>query len=81
MTRPIIRLLARLRDDGLLARPMRRRPRRPLGWLLPPAVTALEGAVLIFVALRTAPAALPVAYGWFAVVAWHRYDIFYRSRT
>ncbi|WP_161606084.1 CDP-glycerol glycerophosphotransferase family protein [Microlunatus speluncae] len=74
-------LLARLRDDGVLTRVLAGRPRRPLSWLLPPLLTAIEAAVLIGLTTAIAPSAHWLAYGWLAVVACRRYDLFYRHRT
>ena len=78
---PVADLLARLRDDGILARVLAGRPRRPLSWLLPPLLTALEAVVLIGLTTAIAPSAQWLAYGWLAVVACRRYDLFYRHRT
>ncbi|MGI8458533.1 MAG: CDP-glycerol glycerophosphotransferase family protein, partial [Propionibacteriaceae bacterium] len=74
--------IARLRDDGLLS-PTPSGPRSPRSWVLPAAVTAFEGAVLLLATwwTTTGPGPLAAAYGWLFVVAWHRYDIFYRGRA
>lgn len=73
-------LLARLRDDGILARVLAGRPRRPLSWLLPPLLTGIEAAVVIGLTAAVAPSAYWLAYGWLAAVACRRYDLFYRHR-
>jgi hypothetical protein len=73
-------LLARLRDDGILARVLAGRPRRPLSWLLPPLLTGIEAAVVIGLTATVAPSAYWLAYGWLAAVACRRYDLFYRHR-
>ncbi len=74
-------LLARLRDDGVLVRALAGRPRRPLSWLLPPLLTGIEAVVLIGLTTAIVPSAHWLAYGWLAVVACRRYDLFYRHRT
>jgi phosphatidylglycerophosphate synthase len=76
---PLRRRLADLRDDGLLEVLTRRRsPGGIAGWLLPPLVTALEGAAVLTATAVQAPHWTAIAFGWFAVVAWHRYDVVYR---
>ena len=73
--------LARYRDDGLLELIVRDRgPAGTAGWLLPVAVTALEGAVLVAVAAPGGLTTRTWAFAWFAAVAWHRYDLVYRWR-
>lgn len=70
----VARVVTSLRDDGLAEfRPSR----SPLTWYLPLAVTAWEGLVLLRAHDRTT---LAWAFLWAFAVAWHRYDIFYRSR-
>lgn len=71
--------LADYRDDGLLRLLIGpRSPAAMAAWTLPVAVTALEGAVAIAATAVCAQNWLPAAFGWLAVVAWHRYDIVYR---
>jgi hypothetical protein len=73
------RQLADYRDDGvLLAITDGRSPAGAGGWLLPPLLTLLEGTAVVACAATLAPAWAPAAFGWFAVVAWHRYDVVYR---
>ena len=73
--------VARYRDDGLLSLVVRDRgPAGTAGWLLPVAVTALEGVVLLAVAASDGRTARAWAFAWFAALAWHRYDLIYRWR-
>jgi hypothetical protein len=79
ISQPMRQRLADLRDDGLLEALTRRRsPGGIAGWLLPPLVTALEGAAVLTLTAVYAPHWTATAFGWFAVVAWHRYDVVYR---
>jgi hypothetical protein len=58
------------------------RPPRTLGWLVPPALRALEYGGILALAWRQATA--PAAVGAFvlvAVVAYHHYDTVYRERA
>jgi phosphatidylglycerophosphate synthase len=72
--------LAELRDDGPLDVLTRRRsPDGIGGWALPPLVTALEGAAVLTAAAVDAKHWTAAVFGWFAVVAWHRYDLVYRG--
>jgi uncharacterized protein DUF5941/CDP-alcohol phosphatidyltransferase-like enzyme len=74
-------VLARYRDDGLLTSVVRDRgPGGTGGWLLPVAVTALEGAVVLLAAAADGYATRVWAFAWFAALAWHRYDLIYRWR-
>ena len=58
----------------------RRSPDGIGGWALPPLVTALEeGAAVLTAAAVDARHWTAAAFGWFAVVAWHRYDLVYRG--
>lgn len=69
--------LAALRDDGAL--PLRgRSPGGIVGWALPSVLTAAEGAAVLALTAGCAPNWRAAAFGWFAVVAWHRYDVAYR---
>lgn len=69
--------LVAYRDDGVP--PLTRlRARGLLGWLLPSLVTLLEGAVVLGATEAAAPHWAAAAFGWFAIVAWHRYDVIYR---
>jgi len=71
--------LADYRDDGVLGlATAARAPHGPLGWLLPPLTAVVEGAVVLGVTVGCAPHWAGAAFGWFAVVAWHRYDVVYR---
>ncbi|SHG22341.1 CDP-Glycerol:Poly(glycerophosphate) glycerophosphotransferase [Jatrophihabitans endophyticus] len=72
------RVVAALRDDGLLDRG--RPARRPTAWVLPLLVTAAEGGMLLLGPLLADRDALSWAFAWAFVVAWHRYDVFYRAR-
>jgi phosphatidylglycerophosphate synthase len=73
------RTLADYRDDGvLLPFTTGRRPGGVLGWLLPSALTVAEGAVLVGLTQAVAADWAAAAFLWFAVVAWHRYDVVYR---
>lgn len=69
------RRLADYRDDGLV--PLAA-PDGILGWALPPLTALVEGAVLLTAVLLAAAHWAASAFGWFAVVAWHRYDLVYR---
>jgi hypothetical protein len=80
ISKPMRQRLADLRDDGLLDLLARGRSPDGIGaWALPPLVTALEGAVVVTAAAVDASHWTAAAFGWFAVVAWHRYDLVYRS--
>jgi hypothetical protein len=74
------------RDDGLLAgwiAGIAAGPRagaRPLAWLVPPFVRAIEYGTLIGVAAVADPDALPLCFAFLAVLAFHHYDIVYRLR-
>lgn len=71
--------LAAYRDDGVLSLVVgERSPVVFAAWGLPVVVTAVEGAAVIATSATFAPSWMPAAFGWFAVVAWHRYDIVYR---
>jgi Family of unknown function (DUF5941) len=78
-------MLALYRDDGPLAGWMLRRLRRredkaPLAWLVPPLVRALEYAWVIAVTAVEDREAMPAAFAFLAVLAFHQYDIVYRYR-
>ncbi len=47
-------------------------------WVLPPSFRAAEYTLAITLAALLAPAALPVAFGYVAVAAFHHYDTIYR---
>ena len=80
-SQPMRQRLADLRDDGPLDVLTRRRsPDGIGGWALPPLVTALEGAAVLTATAVDARRWTAAAFGWFAVVAWHRYDLVYRAR-
>lgn len=49
------------------------------GWAFPVLATALEGAAVLVATHGYAPAWDAAAFGWFAAVAWHRYDVVYRT--
>jgi phosphatidylglycerophosphate synthase len=72
-------VLADYRDAGILL-PLNlwRGSSRALGWLLPSGATFTEGAVVVLVTQAVAGDWAAAAFAWFAVVAWHRYDVIYR---
>jgi phosphatidylglycerophosphate synthase len=73
------RTLADYRDDGvLLPLTLGRGPGGVLGWLLPSALTVAEGAVVVGLTQAVAADWAAAGFAWFAVVAWHRYDVIYR---
>ena len=72
------------RDDGPLARLAIRRLASPepgpYAWLFPPLVRSTEhGLVIALTALMNADA-LPAAFAYLGVLAFHHYDIAYRLR-
>ncbi len=72
-------VLAAYRDDGVLGLATgARSPGGAAGWMLPPVTAAIEGGALFGCALLAAPDWTSAAFGWFAVSAWHRYDVVYR---
>ncbi|MCW2494168.1 CDP-alcohol phosphatidyltransferase family protein [Jatrophihabitans sp.] len=72
--------LAWLRDDGFVALGA---PGGVAGWALAPLLTIAEGVLLCLAVQHWAPHWSGAAFGWFALVAWHRYDLGLRraSRT
>jgi hypothetical protein len=66
------------RDDGLLAGVGFIRVRRLFLWFQVPVITALETGLVIHLVHRDAPDWDAAAFGWVALVAWHRYDLIYR---
>lgn len=79
-TAPVLDRLIEFRDDGLLRLVIGRRcPRNAAGWLLPTAVTLLEGGVVIGCAATAAPTWSGAGFALLAVVVWHRYDLVYRQ--
>ena len=73
------RTLADYRDDGvLLPFTMGRGPAGAVAWLLPSALTLAEGATVVGLTQAVAADWAAAAFAWFAVVAWHRYDVSYR---
>jgi Family of unknown function (DUF5941) len=76
---------AAYRDDGLLARWVgdalgRGEGIRPLTWLGPPLVRALEYGFLIVLTALAEPDAMPLCFAFLGVLAFHHYDIVYRLR-
>jgi phosphatidylglycerophosphate synthase len=73
------RTLADYRDDGVaLPLTLGRGPGGVLGWLLPSALTVAEGVAVVTLTQAVAADWSAAAFVWFAVVAWHRYDVIYR---
>ncbi|RKT77280.1 CDP-alcohol phosphatidyltransferase-like enzyme [Terracoccus luteus] len=55
--------------------------RSRLGWLLPGAIAAGEGAVVLAVTAGLPPWQQWAGYAWIGAVAWHLYDTTYRIRS
>ncbi|MGI8879665.1 MAG: CDP-alcohol phosphatidyltransferase family protein [Jatrophihabitans sp.] len=78
-TGPVLERLVDFRDDGLLRLAIGRRcPRSVAGWLLPAAVTLLEGGVVIGCVAAVAPTWAGAGFALLATLIWHRYDLVYR---
>lgn len=69
------RVVTALRDD-LTTRPAR----AALAWYVPMLVTAIEAVTWVAVASTSSTAIGGWVFVWGFAVAWHRYDVFYRSR-
>ena len=84
------RILRCYRDDGPLAAAAaamlgraadgRPHPVGRLAWLLPPLLRLGEYGLVLALAARSEPAALPLLYALLAVLAFHHYDLVYRLR-
>ena len=74
------------RDDGPLAALVARRlgavplTLGPLTWIVPALLRGLEYAFLITLTAIADPAAMPLAFAFLAVLAFHHYDTIYRLR-
>jgi hypothetical protein len=70
------RRLTRLADLGLLERPV---TGGRAAWVWAPLGVLVEGGAVLAAAVDSSPRLFAAAFGWFAVVAWHRYDTVYRG--
>ncbi len=74
------------RDDGPLATwfgtliGSDRLSRHPLAWLVPPLLRTLEYGSLIALTAIADPDAMPFCFALLAVLAFHHYDVVYRTR-
>jgi len=78
---PVATLLARQFDAGpLLTRVVPERMwRAPAAWAIPAAVRFFELGFVAVLTIWWVPAALVLGFWWAAVVAFHNYDLLYRS--